>query len=175
MKNHEKKLIGYMVFFTALFAAYQTFSATQTGANKENMISRQSVRKSIDDVYDNVMFELKNEGFSIVKEINIGHNLKKDSIEKKWKNYNKNKLVGIRTAIVCSGVTANSISNADPNMISICPLHVTITQKGEWTKVDFVRPSMIAKGTRAEKVAVKLENRLNSAIHKGLFSWESPR
>ena len=165
MKRHAKNLIAYLVFFTALFAAYQTYSATE---ESKNMISRQSVRKPIDDVYDNVMFALKNEGFSIVKEINIGNNLKKDSIEKKWTNYNKNNLVGIRTAIVCSGVTANSISNADPNMISICPLHVTISQEGEWTKVDFVRPSMIAKGTQAEKVAAKLEKKLNYAIHKGL-------
>jgi hypothetical protein len=168
MRHITKNLFGYTLFIIALYSIFYATHAEKLNTTQNNIISRHSIQQPIDETYDDIIDALINEGFSIVKEINIGKNLDKASKEHNWKNYNNNNLVGIRTAIVCSGMTVNAIGNADPNMISICPLHVTLTQTGNWTKIDFIRPSIIAKGTPAENVAKKLEYRLKSAIQKGI-------
>lgn len=162
----------YLALIPLLFILPYKTNAQDIQESDLGAISRQSVQQPLDLTFNNVMKSLKDDGFIIAKEINIGENLEKDAKEKGWSDYNINNIVGIRSAIVCSGVTANSISNFDPNMVSICPLHVTVSQLGEWTRVDFIKPSVIAHGSPAELVALKLEERLKIAIHKAFENHE---
>lgn len=135
----------------------------------ESILSDQRVRQPIDKTFRNVLFSLDNAGFRVVKKINVSKKLAKAAKEQHWKDYNKNHLAGIYTAIVCSGKGSNALSNEAPTMVAIFPVHVTLVQQGEWTHVEFVKPAVIARGTAAEKFALKLQKRLTDAIHDGLL------
>jgi hypothetical protein len=53
-------------------------------------------------------------------------------------------------------------------MLALCPLHITMTHKDGVTKVLFVRPDVVAKGTKAEKIAGELTRDVIKAIKEGL-------
>ncbi|MHB1590560.1 MAG: hypothetical protein ACYCTW_03375 [Sulfuricella sp.] len=60
------------------------------------------------------------------------------------------------------------ISNADPAMLALCPLHLTLTQKAVRVSVLFVRPGVIAQGSNAEAPAKELEEKVIKTIESGL-------
>ena len=72
-------------------------------------------------------------------------------------DYNRNKLDSIRSLIFCNGWYANRVGNADPKMLALCPMHITVTHKKGITSVLYVRPSQVAKDSPASKVATELE------------------
>ena len=51
----------------------------------------------------------------------------------------------------------NEIANADPALLALCPLHITLTHKTGVSTVYFVRPSVVAAGSPGEAQAKKLE------------------
>lgn len=121
----------------------------------------------MDTVYHSVYKSLEDNGFYVVFEPDIGKNL--SNFADKWgKDYNRNKLESIRSMVFCNGWYANLMSNADPSMLSLCPLHVTLIQKSGKTTVLFVKPTSVAKGSKAEKVAQELESEVIKAIESGL-------
>ena len=63
---------------------------------------------------------------------------------------------------------AVKISNADPTMLALCPLHLTLTQKAKRVTVLFVRPGVIAQSSKAEASAKELEDKVIKAIESGL-------
>lgn len=134
----------------------------------ESSIAVQSVKRPIGPTFKSVVSALKHSGFKVVKKINISKNLGKAAKHFHWTDYNQNHLTGIRTVVFCNAKFANAISNADPSMMALCPLHVTLVQQGAWTRVEFVKPAVIAEGSRAEGVAVKLQEQIEAAIRKGI-------
>lgn len=70
--------------------------------------------------------------------------------------------------VFCNGPLAVKISNADPAMLALCPLHLTLTQKAGRVSVLFVRPGAVAQGSKAEAPAKELEEKVINAIESGL-------
>ena len=126
-----------------------------------------SVEGDFDQVYQNVHKALENNRLFVVFEPNIGKRLSR--LAEKWgENYNRNKLDQFRSMVFCHVWYANEISNKDPSMTALCPLHITLIEKGGVTSINFVRPDVVAKGSAAEPVASELTELVIKAIAEGI-------
>jgi len=131
------------------------------------MIYEKQVKGTIEETYKKVFEALENNGYFVVFEPNLGKNLA--YFEKRWgKDYNKNNLEAIRGMVFCNAWYANQISNTDPQMLALCPLHITLVHKEGVTRIVFVRPSLVATGSPAEKIALELEQDVIRTIESGL-------
>ncbi len=126
-----------------------------------------TVNKPMEQVYGNVYKGLESEGFYVVFEANIGRNLARFS-EKWGENYNRNKLDGIRSMVFCNGWYANAVSNADPSLLALCPLRMTLIEKDGKTTALFAKPAVIAADSPAHKVLQRIEDEVISAIKKSM-------
>lgn len=124
------------------------------------------VKQDFETTYKNVYTALENNRFFVVFEPDIGKNI--SGFAGKWKDYNLNKLDRIKSMVFCNGWYANQVSNADPDMLALCPLHITMTHKDGVTKVLFVRPDHVAQGSGAEKIAAELTADVIKAIDQGV-------
>lgn len=117
--------------------------------------------------YENIYKALEARRFYVVFEPDIGKNLA--TFAERWgADYNRNQLDGIRSMVFCNAWYANQVGNADPSMLALCPLHITLTAKQGQTTVLFTRPSVIAEGSAAEAIAGELERSVIQAIESAL-------
>ena len=131
------------------------------------MIYEKRVKGELEKTYKQVFNALENNGYYVVFEPNIGKNLA--HFKKRWgKDYNKNKLEAIRSMVFCNAWYANQVSNADPQLLALCPLHISLVHKEGVTRILFIRPSLVATGSGAEKVALELEQDVIRTIEGGL-------
>lgn len=133
-------------------------SVTKTKTLKVNpLVYDRTVSSGMEDVYKSIFTALENNSYFVIFEPNIGKNL--SHFAKRWgEDYNKNKLDSIRSMVFCSAWYANKISNIDPSMLALCPLHITLYSKNNKTHVLFVRPGKVAQASKAHKVAKELED-----------------
>ena len=124
--------------------------------------------QNLDTAYPRVYKALEGNGFKVVYEIDMQENLTKFAAKNAVKDFNLNQLEGIKSMVFCNGALAVKISNADPTMLALCPLHLTLTQKAGRVTVLFVRPGAIAKGSKAEAPAKELEEKVIKTIENGL-------
>jgi hypothetical protein len=144
-----------------LLAVYATARAELPG------VLRWDVAQDLEITYKNVYKQLEKERFFVVFEPNIGANLKK--FAEQWgEDYNRSGLSGIRSMVFCNAWYANAISNVEPGLLSLCPLHVTLFQKGGTTSVVFARPTQIGTGSRAAALLKELEADVSNAIEAGI-------
>ncbi len=126
-----------------------------------------SVDKPIGEVYINMVASMDESPFFLIKELNIGRNL--SSFADKWgDDYNQNKLSAIRSLVFCNGKYANAVSNLDPAMLAMCPLHLSLIEKDGRTTALFVRPTVIAQGSPAYDLFVEIEQEVIAIIERGL-------
>lgn len=123
------------------------------------------INRPMQQVYDQLYKNLEDDGFFVVFEVNIGKNLSRFS-EKWGENYNRNQLDGIRSMVFCNGWYANAVSNADPTMLALCPLRLTLIEKQGKTTILFVRPTVIAADSPAKKVVTRVESDVIAVIKK---------
>jgi hypothetical protein len=122
-----------------------------------------STDQALDTAYKVVYRHLEENRFFVVFEPDILSNLSR--FAERWgENYNRNKLEGIRAMVFCNGWYANAVANADPTMLAMCPLHVTLIQEQGRTRILFVKPTSIAAGSEAEAVAREIEEGVAKAI-----------
>ena len=131
-------------------------------------VYEKSVDQSLETAYPRIYKALESNGFKVVYEVDMLENLTKSSAKNAIKDFNLNQLEGIKSMVFCNGPLAVKISNADPAMLAMCPLHLTLTQKAGRVSVLFVRPSFIAQGSKAEAPAKELEDKVIKAIEIGL-------
>ena len=131
-------------------------------------VYEKSFDQNLDAAYPRVYKALEGNGFKVVYEIDMQENLTKFAEKNALKDFNLNKLEGIKSMVFCNGPLAVKISNADPAMLALCPLHLTLTQKAGRVTVLFARPGVIAKGSKAEAPAKELEEKVIKAIESGL-------
>jgi uncharacterized protein (DUF302 family) len=134
--------------------------ASKTEVNKakkvEPSVFERRIKRSEPAVYKQLFSALENNGYYVVFETNIGKNLSR--FAQRWgDDYNRNKLDSIRSLIFCNGWYANRVGNADPKMLALCPMHITVTHKKGITSILYVRPSQVAIDSPASKVATELE------------------
>jgi uncharacterized protein (DUF302 family) len=121
----------------------------------------------IDEAFDAVYQELEQRNFYVIFEANIGKNLSR--FKDKWaENYNKNKLGGIRSLVFCNGWYANKVSNIDPTMLALCPLHLTIIESSGKAHILFVKPSFIGQDSPALPVLREIEETVIEAINAAM-------
>ena len=131
-------------------------------------VYEKSFDQNMDTAYKRVYKALESNGFKVVYEIDMLENLTKFAAKNSVKDFNLNQLEGIKSMVFCNGPLAVKISNADPTMLALCPLHLTLTQKAGRATVLFVRPSVIAQGSKAEAPVKELEEKVIKAIESGL-------
>ena len=131
-------------------------------------VYERSFDQSLDVAYKRVFDALEGNGFKVVYEIDMQENLTKYAEKNAVKDFNVNRLEGIKSMVFCNGPLAVKVSNADPAMLALCPLHVTLTQKAGRVTVLFVRPGVVAQGSRAEAPAKELEEKVIKTIESGL-------
>ena len=151
-----------------LFVALALLASASCVFAADSNIGVLSTERPIGPVFKNVVMALQHSGFKVVNKIDISRKLAGAAKHFHWKDYNLNHLAGIRTVVFCNPGFANAISNADPGMMALCPLHVTLVQEGAWTRVEFIKPAAIARGTKAESVATKLQAHIEMALHHAL-------
>jgi hypothetical protein len=78
----------------------------------------------------------------------------------------------MRSMVVCNGWWANAVSNADPDMVALCPLHVNIIAKDDVTSVLFARPGSFASSSPAREVIEEIETKIIGAIDSGVSAAE---
>jgi uncharacterized protein (DUF302 family) len=142
-------------------AAAQTPKTEQAETNpvaeEKPLVYEKIVNAEMDQIYKQVFTALENNGYYVIFEPNIGKNLSLFSA--RWgEEYNKNKIESIRSMVFCNGWYANKISNIDPKLLALCPLHVTLYSKDKTTHILFVLPGKIAAGSESKKVAQELQD-----------------
>ena len=126
------------------------------------------VKQPMGKTFPSVVQALQKNGFRVVMKIDVGKKLAFVAKKFHWKDYNLNHLTAIRSIVFCNAKYANAISNADPQMMALCPLHVTLVQQGGVTQVEFVKPAELAKGTKAARPAEELQEHVIHALEAGL-------
>ncbi|MFQ5644341.1 MAG: DUF302 domain-containing protein [Thiogranum sp.] len=122
-----------------------------------------NIDKDLETSYKVVYNSLEEHRFFVVFEPDIQGSI--SGFAERWgEDYNRNELEGIRAMVFCNGWYANAVSNADPDMLALCPLHITLIQKNGATRVLFVRPSAVANGSKAMSVASEIEQDVVKAI-----------
>jgi len=146
-------------FLTAMLSVFWLTHAAAENAG----VRVWEIDKDLDTAYPVIYQTLEDNRFFVVFEPNIQKNLA--GFAERWgENYNRNQLQGIRAMVFCNGWYANEVSNADPDMMALCPLHITLVQQAGKTRVLFVRPTVVAKGSKAESVAMELEQGVAKAL-----------
>jgi uncharacterized protein (DUF302 family) len=125
------------------------------------------VEKTMEQVYGPLYKALEEEGFYVVFEANIGRNISR--FAEKWgENYNRNELDGIRSMVFCNGWYANEVSNADPSLLALCPLRLTLIERKGSTTALFARPTVIAADSPARKVLTRVEQEVIAVIKQSM-------
>ncbi len=167
----------FVLFLLATTIAWAEETAAPSGTEAttatpppvvEPSVYVKKVKGEFSATYKKVFTALENNGYFVVFEPNIGKNL--SNFAQRWgKNYNKNDLDAIRSLVFCNAWYANEVSNMDPDMLALCPLHITLTHKKGVTSILFVRPSQIAADSPAKKVVTELELDVIRAVEQGFI------
>ena len=126
-----------------------------------------NIDKDLETSYTTIYKSLEKNRFFVVFEPNIQRN--PSGFAERWgDNYNRNKLEGIRAMVFCNVWYTNEISNADVDMLAMCPLHITLVQQQGSTRVLFVRPSVVAADSNALAIAKELEQDISKAMDEAV-------
>ena len=122
-----------------------------------------SARLPADAAYTLLYATLEKNGFYVIFEPDMGRSLAgmKDTL---GADYNRNQLSTMKSLVFCKPRATNEIANADPALLALCPLHITLTHKDGLSTVYFARPSAIAAGSPGEALAKKLESDIVNVI-----------
>jgi uncharacterized protein (DUF302 family) len=130
-------------------------------------VFEKSAKLPLQQVVTAVSSKLDDAGYAVVDELAISENLK--PMARKWgDDYNRNQFEGITSLVFCSGWYVNQVSNLDPQLLGLCPLHVTLIYKAGVTTALFNRPSAIAGNSPAQKVLQEAEDEVIDAIETAL-------
>jgi uncharacterized protein (DUF302 family) len=125
------------------------------------------VDADLETVYEKVYNSLEKNRFFVVFEPDIGRNLA--AFAERWgDDYNRNALTGIRSMVFCNAWYANQVSNLEPRLLALCPLHLTLYQMADTTHVVFARPMVLANDTLAAELVTELEVDVVKAVQEGI-------
>ena len=165
-----RTILVLFLLSTPVWAADKAASVSKaaTPEAKEASVYVKKVKGDFSATYKKVFTALETNGYFVVFEPNIGKTL--SNFAQRWgKNYNKNNVEAVRSMVFCNAWYANEVSNMDPDMLALCPLHITLTHKKGVTRILFVRPSHVAADSPAKKVVTELEQDVIRAIEQGFI------
>lgn len=123
--------------------------------------------QDLETVYKQVYNSLEENRYFVIFEPDIGQNLARNA-ERWGDDYNRNGLESIRAMVFCSPWYANQISNLDPVMLALCPLHISLYRQDGKTRIVFVRPSHVGSGSDAHALLQELEADVSAAVGQGI-------
>ena len=151
MINFINKILPLLMLTGLILAPSTSLQADQSSKNNSSIYVK-IIKADFGKTYKKVYKALEDSNFYVVFEPNIGKSI--SGFAKRWgKDYNQNKLEEIQSMVFCNGWYANKVSNADPEMLALCPLHLTMTHKKGITSILFVRPGKIAASSKAAGIA----------------------
>jgi hypothetical protein len=122
-----------------------------------------TVEAPADEVYDRVHQALEGAKFWVVFEADMGSRMEQFAAD--WgAEYNINKLTFIKSMVFCSLPWTNRMANADPDLLALCPLHLTIYARGGQTSVVWPRLSAMAEGSPGHDAAQALDQEISDLI-----------
>jgi len=134
-------------------------------------VLRLDARAPMMETYKAVTAALEGARFWVVYEVDLGSNLA--GFAERWgEDLNRNKLDEIRSIVVCNAWYANQVSNADPDLLALCPLRVNLVEKDGVTRVLFARPTVIAEGSPGMAVVQEIEDVISKALRAGVAAAE---
>jgi len=126
-----------------------------------------TLEADLETTYKSVYRSLENNSMFVIFEANMGRTLA--GFSGRWgANYNRNQLQGIRSMMFCSPWYVNEVSNLDPQMLALCPLHITLYRQNNITHIVFVRPAHVGQRSAAAGVLEGLEAKVSAAVEAGL-------
>lgn len=137
-----------------------------SGAVQAGDIYKLSAEMDYGKAYKRVYNALEKNRFFVIEEIDIGKNLAR--FKDKWDDYNTNQLEELQVMVICNGWYANQVGNADPDMLALCPMRVTLIHKAGTTTALFARPTTFAKNSKALPVLQEVEESILNAIRFAL-------
>ena len=158
----RKQYMNIMLLALSVLLTWSTQAA-------QSSMYKQVSEQPMDAVYPAVYKALEEARFFVVFEPNIGKNLKR--FAEKWgDDYNQNKLSSIRSLVFCNVWYANAVSNADPDMLGLCPLRIGLYERQGKTTVLFARPTVIAAHSKARDILQNVEDEVIAAIQAGVLA-----
>jgi uncharacterized protein (DUF302 family) len=131
-------------------------------------VIRLVAEQPVDAVYDRVYKALEAEKFWVVFEADMGKRMAK--FGDKWGNdYNRNGLDSVKSMVFCNIWWTNRVANADPDLLALCPLHLSLYEKDGDTVLVMPKLSVLAEGSPGQGAAAELESEL-TAIVQGAMS-----
>ena len=125
------------------------------------------VEQDLETVYHSVYNSLEENKYFVIFEANISANLARFS-EQWGETYNRSQLQGIRSLVICNPWFTNEVSSLDPDMLVLCPLQLSVYQKGGITHVGFVRPTHVGEGSDAMPLLKEIETVLSNAVEQAI-------
>jgi uncharacterized protein (DUF302 family) len=130
-------------------------------------VMRWDVNQDFNRVYREVYRSLEARRFFVIFEADLGRNMR--GFAARWgEDYNRSRLDEIRSMVFCNIAYTNQLSNQDPTMLSLCPLHITLYQKGPTTSILFTRPTTVGQGSAAMPLLKEIEDEVGKAVESGI-------
>jgi len=134
-------------------------------------IMRLDAKAPMEQTYQAVSAALEEVRFWVVFEADLGASMA--GFAERWgEDLNRNALDGIRSMVVCNAWYANQVSNADPDLLALCPLRINLVEKDGITRVLFARPTVIAAGSPGIAVIEEIEQVISTALRAGVAAVE---
>jgi hypothetical protein len=130
-------------------------------------VLRWDVQQDFTRTYREVYRSLEDYRFFIVYEANIGHDLQ-GYAARRGEGYDRNELNEIRTMVFINALYTNQLSDQDPDLLTLCPLHITMYQKGPTTSILFTRPTHAGQGSVAMPLLKDIEAEVSKAVEAGI-------
>lgn len=135
-------------------------------------IMRLDAKAPMEQTYQAVSAALEEARFWVVFEADLGASMA--GFAERWgEDLNRNALEGIRSIVVCNAWYANQVSNADPDLLALCPLRINLVEKDGITRVLFARPTVIAAGSPGIEVIEEIEQVISTALRAGVAAAEA--
>ncbi len=149
------------------FAVLLLALTTLPGFAGSPAILEYSARLPAETAYQRVYEALEDKGYFVIFEPDMGRTLA-GMAEKLGDDYNRNKLSTMRSLVFCNPRATQRIANADPALLALCPLHVSLVHRDGVSTVYFARPSAIAAGSPGEAITRQLEHELDALLRNAL-------
>ena len=135
-------------------------------------IMRLDAKAPMEQTYQAVSAALEEARFWVVFEADLGASMA--GFAERWgEDLNRNALDGIRSIVVCNAWYANQVSNADPDLLALCPLRINLVEKDGITRVLFARPTVVAAGSPGIEVIEEIEQVISTALRAGVAAAEA--
>lgn len=133
-----------------------------------------TLKQDMESTYRSIYSSLENNNMYVIFEADIGRNLA--GFAPQWgPNYNRNQLQGPRSMVFCDAWYVNEISNIDPQLLSFCPMHLTLYRQDNTTHIVFTRPTHVGKLSAAAGLLEGLEAKVSGAVEAGIAALQQQR